>query len=122
MKYLNIACGLLMILFAGVQFNDPDGLLWAAIYLVPAIWAGILAFRPHLIQNTLPFGLLGLSAAAELIGVLYYWPTTPGFWRQDVWWKTETVREGMGIMIAAVVVLIALATAVRNRAAAHKAG
>ena len=68
MKYLNIACGLLMILFAGVQFNDPDGLLWAAIYLVPAIWAGILAFRPHLIQNTLPFGLLGLSAAAELIG------------------------------------------------------
>jgi len=64
MKYLNIACGLLMILFVGVQYNDPDGLLWAAIYLVPAIWAGILAFRPHLIQKTLPFGLLGLSVSA----------------------------------------------------------
>ena len=36
--------------------------------------------------------------------------------------QSETAREGMGIMIAAIVVLIALATAVRNRAAAHKAG
>ena len=121
MKYLNIACGLLMILFVGVQYNDPDGLLWAAIYLVPAIWAGILAFRPHLIQKTLPFGLLGLSVSAELIGVIYYWPPTPGFWRQDVWGNTETAREGMGSMIAAVVILIVLATAVRSRAAAHEA-
>ena len=37
MKYVNIACVLLMLLFAGVQYNDPDGFLWAAIYLVPVM-------------------------------------------------------------------------------------
>ena len=45
MKYLNIACGLLMILFAGVQFNDPDGLLWAAIYLVPSWRFARISFK-----------------------------------------------------------------------------
>ena len=48
---------------------------------------------------------------ASLAGVAYYWPTTPGFWRQDVWWETETAREGMGIMIVAIVMIVVFYTA-----------
>ena len=53
------------------------------------------------------------TAAAALYGVYHYWPTTPGWWRQEVWWETETAREGMGMMIVLVVVLVSGLTAQR---------
>jgi hypothetical protein len=115
MKYLNIALCVLMVLFAAVQYNDPDGVLWAAIYLVPAIWAGIAAFRLDALMKSGTIGLLAVYVIAELSLVFYYWPTTPGFWRMDVWWETETAREGMGVMIAAAAITIVLATVVKSR-------
>jgi hypothetical protein len=122
MKYLNIVLSVLMILFAGVQYNDPDGLLWAVIYLIPAIWAGLVAFRPAFVRGTWPLALLGACVAAGLAGVLYYWPKTPEFWRREVWWETETAREGMGMMFAAAVLIVAFLSAWRagskHRAAA----
>ncbi len=118
MKYVNIVLGALMVLFAGVQYNDPDALRWIVIYIVPAAWAGFAAFRLDVLRTTLPLALLGVSVAAEVIGTIYYWPTTPEFWRKDVWWDTETAREGMGLMIATAVVLVAFATAWHARSKA----
>ena len=46
MRTVYILLGLLMVAFAAVQYNDPDGPLWAAIYLVPAVWALLAAFKP----------------------------------------------------------------------------
>lgn len=115
MKYLNILFFLLMIPFIGVQYNDPDGPMWAVIYLVPTVWAGLAAFRlqHHLGQRTLY--TLAVSVIGTLILTAFYWPTTPGFWKQDVWWETETAREGMGMMIASVVILVAAVTILRAR-------
>ncbi len=115
MKYVNIVLGTLMVLFAGVQYNDPDALLWIVIYGVPAAWVGFAAFRLDVLRTTLPLSLLGVCVAAEAIGTIYYWPTTPEFWRKDVWWETETAREGMGILIATSVVAVAFATALYAR-------
>ncbi len=121
MKYLNIILSALMVLFAAVQYNDPDVILWFVIYFVPAIWAGLAAFRLGAISANIPFNLLRLCLVAEVIGAVYYWPTTPGFWRQAVWWETETAREGMGIMIATIVVAVAFLTVLRARTKAAKA-
>lgn len=110
MKYLNILFCAMMILFIGVQYNDPDGPLWAVIYAVPAIWAGLAAFRLKHVQGTRSYALLGLSVLGALVLTVYYWPTTPGFWLQEVYWETETAREGMGMMIATFVLLVAAAT------------
>ena len=121
MKYLNIILSALMVLFAAVQYNDPDVILWFVIYFVPAIWAGLAAFRLGAISANIPFNLLRLCLVAEVIGAVYYWPITPGFWRQAVWWETETAREGMGIMIATIVVAVAFLTVLRARTKAAEA-
>jgi hypothetical protein len=45
--------------------------------------------------------------------VVFYWPQVPGFWHKEVWWNEETAREGMGVMAALVVLLVARFTASR---------
>ena len=121
MKYVNIVLCVLMVLFAGVQYNDPDAIFWIVVYLIPAAWAGLAAFRLDVLRTTLPLTLLGVCLIAEVIGSIYLWPTTPEFWRQDVWWETETAREGMGIMIATSVVAVAFVTGLyaRSRSASE---
>ena len=120
MRYVNIVLGLLMLLFAFAQLNDPDGALWFIIYLVPGILAVIAAFRLKLLATSGGTKALAALTVLYLGGVVYYWPTTPGFWRRDVYRQVvegETSREGMGMMIVAVVMLVVLYTvwAARDR-------
>jgi hypothetical protein len=112
---LNFALALLMLAFAVVQYNDPDWLLWVVYYLVPAFWALAAALRRRLFQRVQWLGWLWTCVAGWTALVVYYWPTMPGFWRKEVWWQEETAREGMGLMIALVVLLVALVTAYRKR-------
>ena len=114
MKYLNIALCLLMVFFAGVQYNDPDGLFWMAIYAVPALAAGLVGFYPQGVRKPAFVGLYGIATLAAIGATIYFWPETPGFWRQEVWWHTETAREGMGMMIVALVLLVASIAAWRE--------
>src|SRR5690606_6185866 len=53
MRYLNIVLGILMLAFVAVQYNDPDGPIWMAIYAVPAIWAFLAAFRLPVLQSAI---------------------------------------------------------------------
>ncbi|MEM9029805.1 MAG: transmembrane 220 family protein [Pseudomonadota bacterium] len=98
MRIVYFVFATLMIVFAAVQYNDPDGPFWAGIYAVPAVFAAIAALRPSWLSG---FGLvlLGLAAFGAAAGTVYYWPKEVAFWRQDVWWNSETAREGMGMMI-----------------------
>lgn len=110
MRYVNTVLCLLMLLFAGVQYNDPDGPLWMLIYAVPALWAGLAAVRPRLVSGPLPRALLLACIALAVLGVVHYWPDTPRWWTSDVWWEVESAREGMGMMIVALVLLVVLAS------------
>ena len=116
MRILNGVLSIIMILFAAVQYNDPDGIFWAAIYGIGAAWCAAAALRPGLLAAAGPArALYWLSLAAAVIGVAWFWPHTPGWWRQDVWWRTETAREGMGVMILFAAIAIAGLTARRRR-------
>ncbi len=106
MRILSSIFCILLVLFTLVQYNDPDGLFWGLIYGVAALWCGLAALRPVVFARPLWRGLYAATLALSVVGVVWFWPTTPGFWRQEVWWETETAREGMGMMI----VLIALIT------------
>ncbi|MGI9524077.1 MAG: transmembrane 220 family protein [Hyphomicrobiaceae bacterium] len=121
MRILNGVLCLLMVLFAVVQYNDPDGLLWALIYAVPALFAGLAAWQPSLLHAGVARYAHFAAIAAAIATVIYYWPSADAFWRVDVWWNSETSREGMGAMICLVVLLAAWAGSIwrRPRAAAE---
>jgi hypothetical protein len=117
MRYLNGFFCVVLVLFAIVQYNDPDFALWIPVYAIPAAWAGVAALRPWALQDRL--ATLGLAACVivAVLGTAYMWPTAPGWWRQEVWWENELAREGMGLMI----VTIALLTVVASRWRAGRA-
>jgi hypothetical protein len=83
-------------LFAIVQYNDPDALLWFLIYGIPAAWAGVVAFRPDLLPtNGAAIAAFVACLAAAVAGAIYMWPSLPANWI-DV----EEEREGLGLIIA----------------------
>jgi Transmembrane family 220, helix len=118
MRYVNIVLGLVMLSFVAVQYNDPDGPLWMAIYMVPAAWAFAAAFRLPKVRSPAGMRWLWASVAVGFATLIFYWPGMPGFWRKEVWWVEETAREGMGVMVGFGVLLVVLATALRKPQAA----
>jgi len=115
MRIVNGVLCLLLILFTAVQYNDPDYLLWGLIYGLGAVFTGLAAFRPGLFASPRVTTAFVLFLAASFGGLYYYWPATPNWWMQDVWWETETAREGMGMMILVAAMLIAGLTVLRAR-------
>lgn len=97
---------MLMLLFIGVQYNDPDGPIWMIIYGVPAVWAGLAFFRQSVFRKSLSKALLLISILLSIAGVIYFWPTTPHWWASEVWYSTETAREGMGMMIVTIALIV----------------
>ena len=99
--------------FAIVQYNDPDALLWFLIYGVPAVWAGLAAWKPEsLSASPAALGALAVCLVLSLAGMIYMWPA-----EFSTWWDAEEVREGMGLMIVTAALLVVAVTA--WRAAAH---
>ena len=115
MRYVSIVLGAFMVLFAAVQYNDPDPHVWVPVYLVPGAWAFAAAFRLRWFSALPVQALLAASLAAYAALTIYYWPQTPEFWRKDVWWQDEEAREGMGMMIALAVLLFVSAAALTAR-------
>ena len=58
LRSLNGLLALAMIVFAAVQYNDPDGPLWAVYYGVPALLALVAGFRYRLLQRFRWLGVL----------------------------------------------------------------
>ncbi|MEM7425543.1 MAG: transmembrane 220 family protein [Pseudomonadota bacterium] len=108
----------LMLLFAGVQFNDPDGFFWMVVYGTGAVWTGLACFRTDLLDTGPARVLLWANLAAACAGTVYFWPRSAGWWRVDVWWHTETAREGMGMMMLVIVLLVVLYACTKRKAAA----
>ena len=115
MRIVNGIFVVLLILFCVVQYNDPDGMFWIAIYGAGVLWCGVAAFRSGLFRQAPVFGLYALTLLASIGGLVYFWPTTPHWWMQDVWWQTETAREGMGMMFLLFALLLAGVVALRAR-------
>jgi len=91
---------LVMFLFMAVQYNDPDGPLWVLIYSVPALLMLVAMLRPGWFSRRAGRWIRAVMVLGLAAGVIWFWPSSEGFWRQEVWWETETAREGMGMMIA----------------------
>ena len=113
MRVLNGFFALALLGFAVVQYNDPDAVFWGVVYGVGAAWALAATLVPRALRRRPVALLLSLTIAAALLGVIRFWPDQPNWWRMEVWWEAEGVREGMGLMILAIALIAAGVTAVR---------
>jgi hypothetical protein len=120
MRSLDAVLCVLLALFTIVQYNDPDAPLWILIYGLPAIWAGLAAYRPSAFaHNKWLLSVLALNLLAIGAGSIYLWPT-----EISTWWEKEEVREGLGLIITTLSLLAVAYTLWRLRhvEAAHFAG
>jgi hypothetical protein len=118
MRYVNGFFCVLLMLFAIVQYNDPDAILWILIYGITAVWAGLAAFRPvRFAHNQWLLTVFGVSLVAIAGGAVYDWPQSIADW-----WDNEVVREGLGLIIATAALLVVAYTLWRTRRAAPLAG
>ena len=100
----------LLLLFAVAQYNDPDAVFWISAYGVGAIWCALAALR----SSVLDWGPVRLAFVFSLllavVGCVYFWPQVSNWWDIDVWWPEltgESSREGMGMMVLTVCLVIA---------------
>jgi hypothetical protein len=111
MRYVNGFFCVLFVLFTIVQHNDPDAIVWIVIYGTVAVWAGLAAFRPtRFAHNRLLLAVFGLCLLAFVAGTIYEWPRSIADW-----WDNELVREGLGMIIATVALLVVAYSVWRTR-------
>src|SRR4051812_40372521 len=114
MKVFNIFFCIVFILFAALQYNDPDPYLWMPIYLYAAVLC-FLAFRNHFFPLAYWVGIVGYAAYA-----FYKFFDENGVWdwmtkhhaaniadtmKAEQPWIEET-REFFGLVILIVVLLV----------------
>jgi hypothetical protein len=118
MRYLAAFFTVTFILFAVVQYNDPDPYLWIPIYGYAALMS-YLAYRQKYITPALVIGLIGY-----LVGTIYYFPPSVGDWinaeetAKSLQMKmpfVEEARESMGLAICVIAMGIFLYAAYRQR-------
>ena len=123
MKIFNIIFVVLFILFAALQYNDPDPWLWIPIYLFGAFVCWLCARgnynRPALIGGLVFFGAYAVYLFFEKDGVLS-WLTThkaeniAGSMKASKPWIEDT-REFFGLAILIIVFAINLSKAKKSR-------
>ena len=100
-QYVALAFTVLFLLFAAFQYNDPDSLIWIAIYGSAALLS-ILVFFVKINK----IWLLAF-AAAYLAGAVHLWPPTFEGITQSMSYSSniEVARESLGLGICFLVVV-----------------
>lgn len=112
MRVANTALGAVLLLFAALQYNDPDALYWGAVYVLAASFPILALLRARPLAR-LPALRMGAWAAAGLF--LLGFASLAGTIGAD-WIHVEEAREALGYLICAGATAFALLSA-RTRAA-----
>lgn len=105
-KIINYILFIIFVLFAAIQLNDPDGILWFSIYFFVALICLVANFRaiPKLILITTIIGLLIYSAFHFSLFIEYMQTENKEeIFGAMVYEKPylEGTREFLGLLIAA---------------------
>jgi hypothetical protein len=112
MKVTNLILAAMFLLFAFVQINDPDPILWIAIYGAMAVVCIMAAFRFYIRP------LLWVLLAAFIVYMVILWPGLNEWLQQEnkgvlfdegmkmQFLYIEESREFLGLLICVIVLLI----------------
>src|SRR3989337_1753418 len=104
MRFIHAALLAMLILFAALQYNDPDWYYWGPVFLLAAVWSLLAALAPQLLRSSL-LARIGapLSIVLFLLGfVSFASQLGPG------WIHNEEARESLGYLICAVTTALAV--------------
>ncbi len=98
-KTIGIILALLFLSFAAMQYNDPDPMIWIAIYAVTTVVVVLGAF------GRIPVIIFAMACTASVIGAFMMWPAT--YEGLEVGGgdikNIEEARESLGLLLIAVV-------------------
>ena len=103
-KIVSIVFGLLFVLFAALQYNDPDPQVWIPIYG----FAAVACFMVY--GGVARWWFLVAMAVIYVVAAVYQWPPVfEGFLFSEVGMRSmniEMAREAGGLAICAVVMIL----------------
>lgn len=124
MKIFNVVFCVLFILFAALQWNDPDPYIWVPIYLYGAIFCALAAAGKYY-KGWYLFGIVGCLVFAVYLffakdGVLswmteHHAENIAGTMKAEKPWIEDT-REFFGLFIIIIVLLVNFVNAGQKRA------
>lgn len=112
MKIFNGIFAVLFLSFAALQYNDPDPLIWIAIYMAMVLVCGLALWQKHYNALSLVLGLVYIGYAALLSpSVLVWWQSDDRSQLFDELAKMqflyiEETRECLGLLICLAVLAI----------------
>ena len=98
-----ILCAIL-VLFAALQYNDPDWYYWGPLYLLAAAWSFLAACEPQHLRSW-PLARIGAPISILLFVIGFAWLARnlgPG------WIHNEEARESLGYLICAAATTLAV--------------
>ena len=109
MKYLYLTLSIIFILFALVQFNDPDPFIWIGVYLLVAL-ISFLAFK----NKFYPIPTLIFLILCFIWAIILFPHSFADWWQMEEEAQSlkmkmpgvEEARESMGLIIAGIALLI----------------
>lgn len=103
-KILSIVFGLLFVLFAAFQYNDPDPEIWVPIYGFAAV-ACFMAYA-----GMARWWFLAAMSLIYVVAAIYQWPPAfEGFMFSEAGMRSmniEMAREAGGLAICAAVMMV----------------
>ena len=100
LKIIRFVLAAIMLVFAGLQLNDPDPMPWVMAYVVVAYLVVVDGMRTH--KYLLVLGVAYLLAAVWLFPSEYYGVGN----MEDNIPEIEEARESLGILIASGICLL----------------
>jgi peptidoglycan/LPS O-acetylase OafA/YrhL len=118
MRAVHIVLCVILLLFAALQYNDPDWYYWGLVYLLAAGWSALAALAPQRLQSWPParigapvsvlLFLVGFASLAHELG--------PG------WIHNEEAREALGYLICAITTALSVWDTRRRASSAPQRG
>ena len=101
-KALSLIFAVLFLAAALVQYNDPDGLLWFALYGLASLISILFFFRK------MTYLIVSLLCVGYLVGAFIAWPVRfegVSIGSGDIV-NIEQGREALGLLVTAVIMLV----------------
>lgn len=97
MRFVHAALLAILILFAALQYNDPDWYYWGLVYLLAAAWSLLAVLQP---ERFVTWTVARIGAPVSIALFLVGFASLASY-LEPGWIHIEEARESLGYLICA---------------------